>query len=191
MDLFPMLARFHDDFPMDQGYRVTSDLQDGLALCSGRLALASSSDQRLPIEGFMISTHRLLDKDGHVLRDARAMRAVSTPEDLVALEEESLTRLLIRLGYNDGLGDSAPATAPDRPAVVTEPRNDGQNTPLPSSIEAPTPTPIPLSLQRRLDSLAHQLGKQPPTCTSLQEANRALLELNAQLHSSSAGPAEA
>ena len=191
MEPVAMLARFHDDFPITQGYRVTSALQDGLAFCSGRLALNSPSDQRLPIDGFMISTHQLLDKDGHVLRDGRAMRAVSTPEDLVALEQESLLRLLTKLGYDAANADSAPGPQPDQPARVAEHSDPVQETPMPSGGTPPPPTPIPLSRQRQLDSLAKQLGIESPPCTSRQEANEALLKLKAQVRSGPAGPGAA
>jgi len=191
MELSTLLTRFQEDYPIKEGYRVNSVLQDGLGVCSGRLASNSPSDDRLPIERFLISTHRLLDSDGRILRDGRAMGEVSTPKELEALEKASFANLLFKLGYKESIAAQTPAKAAKSPTVRTIPREDVQDRPPPLSVATGTPAPIPLSIQRRLASLAGQLGIETPACTSLPEANRALLRLNAQVNSELHGPADA
>lgn len=147
------LPGFLERYPPDDGYGVTTEWRDSLALQAGRLELMRGAiaagkppaDMGLAIDGVptMICIKRLTDPDGRVLAEGNAAKTIREYKDVECLETAALQRLLAALGFggqvfdDDENGDFAAQglTADAQPAEVArgaQPSDNAQTADTPT-----------------------------------------------------------
>lgn len=203
------IEAFNSEYSSANGFRIESSMQDALSLQPGLLSLmreavatgkapADVGFKDLESRLWMVCTHRLLDKDGHVVRDASAAKPIRNYKDFEILETASLQRLMAKCGFGGEVFDDdedrdiadqtngaapteikAPVADNGKDAVAERPvltTNDSDES-VTDSEEAEDEA-VPTAMYRQIESLASRLGEGVPEVTTLDEAKAALKDLS-------------
>lgn len=110
------IKAFNEQYSIENGYRIESEMIDSLSLQPGRLALlreAIASGKGPDEVGLhhvesglvMVCVHRLIGTDDKVIRDASAAKHIIENKDYEVLETASLQRLMAKLGHGGEIFD--------------------------------------------------------------------------------------
>jgi hypothetical protein len=217
------IEAFNTEYSPQNGYRIESSMQDSLSLQPGVLSLlreviasgkgpADIGLKDLEAGIVMVCTHRLLDKDGNVVRDASAAKPIRAYKDYEILETASLQRLMAKCGHGGevfdddedrDIADQAKDHTPPAqvtPLPVESASSPGQKVTEPAVPAVPAPsesddgnattddagaeeTSVPTAMLRQIESLAERLDEAPPEVTTLDEAKKALKDLTSRAQS--------
>jgi len=206
---------FNEAYSPDNGYRIESSMQDALSLQPGVLSLireAIASGKAPADIGFkdlearlwMVCTHRLIDKDGHVVRDASAAKPILGYKDYEILETASLQRLMAKCGFGGEVFDDDEDRDIEDQTKEATPKADVTPLPVTSGDEASaapaadaesvdydvsadeenlTDAVVPTAMRRQIETLASRLDEAAPEVTTLDEAKAALKDLSTRAQS--------
>ena len=210
---------FNETYSPANGYRIESSMQDALSLQPGKLSLIREAIaagkaptdigfRDLESRHWMVCTHRLIDQDGHVIRDASAAKPILGYKDYEILETASLQRLMAKCGFGgevfdddedrdieDQAKEDTPAMAPlPDPSVDDlsghESSSPGREANFASgdrdvtALEATSADEsVPTAMRRQIDALAQRMDEAAPEVTTLDEAKAALKDLSTRARS--------